>query len=136
MAGATACLLHILILPHEHDDTTLRAYAAQTPVCVLPPATRRGPEPGCSGRNMPRAGSGAPEAAARARGPGSTRAGTGTRKIHANPTRRRAGWRSGGRCCAGRLPLRRGKKFGAALLQTRVFAAPHKKENRPHPQQQ
>lgn len=74
-----------------------------TDACVLPPATRRGPEPGCSGRNMPRAGSGAPEA--RARGPGSTRA--GTRKIHANPTRRRAGWRSGGRCCAGRLPLRR-----------------------------
>jgi hypothetical protein len=31
---------------------------------------------------------------------------------------------------------RRGKKFGAALLQTRVFAAPHKKEDRPHPQQQ
>jgi hypothetical protein len=29
-----------------------------------------------------------------------------------------------------------GKKFGAALLQTRVFAAPHKKEDRPHPQQQ
>jgi hypothetical protein len=30
----------------------------------------------------------------------------------------------------------RGKKFGTALLQTRVFAAPHKKEDRPHPQQQ
>jgi hypothetical protein len=28
------------------------------------------------------------------------------------------------------------KKFGAALLQTRVFAAPHKKEDRPYPQQQ
>lgn len=140
---ATACLLHILILPHEHDDggwcpsaanhlvlfsralpllprllrllimacpvpCTLRYAPTQHRrlcVCVLPPATRRGPEPGCSGRNMPRAGSGAAEGAARARGPGSTRA--GTRKIHANPTRRRAGWRSGGRCCAGRLPLRR-----------------------------
>jgi hypothetical protein len=29
-----------------------------------------------------------------------------------------------------------GKKFGAALLQTRVFAASHKKKDRPHPQQQ
>jgi hypothetical protein len=29
-----------------------------------------------------------------------------------------------------------GKKFGAALLQTRVFAAPHKKEDRPYSQQQ
>jgi hypothetical protein len=33
-------------------------------------------------------------------------------------------------------PAEKGKKFGAALLQTRVFAAPHKKEDRPHPQQQ
>jgi hypothetical protein len=32
--------------------------------------------------------------------------------------------------------LGRGKKFGAALLQTRVFAAPHKMEDRPHTQQQ
>jgi hypothetical protein len=30
-------------------------------------------------------------------------------------------------------PAEKGKKFGAALLQTRVFAAPHKKEDRPHP---
>jgi hypothetical protein len=29
-----------------------------------------------------------------------------------------------------------GKKFGAALLQIRVFAAPHKKDDRPHLQQQ
>jgi hypothetical protein len=32
--------------------------------------------------------------------------------------------------------LQHGKKFGTARMQTRVFATPHKKEGRPHPQQQ
>jgi hypothetical protein len=58
-------------------------------------------------------------------------------EVAAGPTRMLTGQsKTGKNIGKGFLVFQKGKKFGAALLQTRVFAAPHKKEDRPHPQEQ